>query len=183
MVSYVSAFPKTFFSILMDWHHQMKYGRRLKLYLERLMKLGDINLKMCWSHWVQAMSSPYKSTSPSSKSFFCSWNCVVSKRNMNNWFWPYFRSLALTIQYLYRPSMPPSWPFETGRCLHLQSSWNPWTRSKISWSWWAPSNLPKIKLWLLEIQRWIPKARRSLIQRILLIKKIQSQVSWGVFKI
>ena len=35
IVSYVSAFPETLFSILMDCHHQMKYGRSFKLYLGR----------------------------------------------------------------------------------------------------------------------------------------------------
>ena len=35
-------------------------------------------------------------------------------------------------------------------------------RNKISWWLWAPSNLPNTKLWLLEIQGWIQKARKKI---------------------
>ena len=38
MVSCVSSVPETFFSILMDLLHQMKYGISFKLYLEIQMK-------------------------------------------------------------------------------------------------------------------------------------------------
>ena len=76
--------------------------------------------------------------------------------------WPSSQSYTLTIQCLFWPSMPPIWNLDPKRCLSLQSSWNPSHKNKINWWWWATSNLPKTKLWFLEIRGWIQKERRKL---------------------
>ena len=57
--------------------------------------------------------------------------------------------------------MPLNWQLEPGRCLSLLSLWNPSLGRKINWWWWVPSNLPKTKIWLLEIRRWIQKSKEN----------------------
>ena len=141
------------------------------------MRWEDIKSRMSWSPWVPVASNYCNSTFPSLSPLFCSWNSVGLKRRKSNYFWPGSLSLVLTIQCLFRPSMPPSWQLEPRRCLSLQSSLNPSHRNKISWWWWAPSNLPKTKICLLDIQGWIQKARKKL--KIHLSKRRQEQVSRG----
>ena len=123
--------------IYMVWPLQTKYGPNFSLSLEYKMTQKCTIWRMCYSHWVQAVSILLRVSSPNSSNLFY-FSCSVGfiRRNIDRFF-PYHHNWVLNTQFLCLLFMILCLLFLVRKCLLGVHSLTHWKRRNINWYRWV----------------------------------------------